>query len=308
MPGSPRRLTAIVGAAALALGAASSASAAALTAAPAPARPAAASPAAASPAAATPAPAPAVTPTGTRSVDYRGVHLSVPSDWAVVDLDADPTRCVRLDVRAVYLGRPGSQQDCPAHLVGRAETIWLHPGSDRASTATTSRTTTLGTLRAHTGTDRAAGTTVARFTAQDVQVDATWGSSESRVDDVLATATASSAATRTGPAAGTAAATSSTSSASSSSATATASPGTASTAATSGPHPFTGMAFDACAAPSVATMQSWLASPYRAVGIYIGGSMRACGDGNLSSTWVSQVSSMGWGLIPIYVGPQAPCV
>src|SRR6478672_8303791 len=105
MPGSPRRLTAIVGAAALALGAASSASAAALTAAPAPARPAAA----------TPAPAPAVTPTGTRSVDYRGVHLSVPSDWAVVDLDADPTRCVRLDVRAVYLGRPGSQQDCPAH-------------------------------------------------------------------------------------------------------------------------------------------------------------------------------------------------
>src|SRR6478736_6000894 len=303
MPGSPRRLTAIVGAGALALGAASSASAAALTAAPAPARPAAASPAAA-----TPAPAPAVTPTGTRSVDYRGVHLSVPSDWAVVDLDADPTRCVRLDVRAVYLGRPGSQQDCLAHLVGRAETIWLHPGSDRASTATTSRTTALGTLRAHAGTDRAAGTTVARFTAQDVQVDATWGSSQSRVDDVLATATASSAATRTGPAAGTAAATSSASSSSATASTATASPGTASTAATSGPHPFTGMAFDACAAPSVATMQSWLASPYRAVGIYIGGSMRACGDGNLSSTWVSQVSSMGWGLIPIYVGPQAPCV
>ena len=34
--------------------------------------------------------------------------------------------------------------------------------------------------------------------------------------------------------------------------------------------------------------------------------MRACGDGNLSSTWVSQVSSMGWGLIPIYVGPRRP--
>src|SRR5450759_4345314 len=36
--------------------------------------------------------------------------------------------------------------------------------------------------------------------------------------------------------------------------------------------------------------------------------MRACGDGNLSSTWVSQVRSMGWGLLPIYVGVQAPCV
>ncbi|HZX98906.1 MAG TPA: DUF1906 domain-containing protein, partial [Dermatophilaceae bacterium] len=55
-------------------------------------------------------------------------------------------------------------------------------------------------------------------------------------------------------------------------------------------------------------MSSWLASPYRSVGIYIGGSMRACGDGDLSSTWVTQVESMGWGLLPIYVGVQAPCV
>jgi hypothetical protein len=68
------------------------------------------------------------------------------------------------------------------------------------------------------------------------------------------------------------------------------------------------MAFDACAAPSVSSMSSWLASPYRSVGVYIGGSMRACGDGNLSSAWVAQVQSMGWGLLPIYVGPQAPCV
>ena len=68
------------------------------------------------------------------------------------------------------------------------------------------------------------------------------------------------------------------------------------------------MAFDTCAAPSASTMSTWLASPYRAVGIYIGGSMRACGDGNLSSSWVSQVRSRGWGLLPLYVGLQAPCV
>ncbi|NMM23539.1 MAG: DUF1906 domain-containing protein, partial [Phycicoccus sp.] len=55
-------------------------------------------------------------------------------------------------------------------------------------------------------------------------------------------------------------------------------------------------------------MSSWLSSPYRSAGIYIGGSMRACGDGNLSSAWVSQVRSMGWGVLPIYVGVQAPCV
>ena len=51
-----------------------------------------------------------------------------------------------------------------------------------------------------------------------------------------------------------------------------------------------------------------LGSPYRALGVYIGGSMRACGDGNLSSAWVSSVTASGWGLMPIYVGPQAPCV
>jgi hypothetical protein len=67
----------------------------------------------------------------------------------------------------------------------------MHPGSDSASTPTTSRTTALGTLRAHTGTNRAARTKVVRFTAPDVQVGATWGARESMVDDVLATVTTS---------------------------------------------------------------------------------------------------------------------
>src|SRR5664279_4688023 len=83
---------------------------------------------------------------------------------------------------------------------------------------------------------------------------------------------------------------------------------TAATSAVAAGSTFTGMAFDTCAVPPSSTMSSWLASPYRAAGIYIGGSMRACGDGNLSSTWVTQVQSMGWGLLPIYVGMQAPCV
>ena len=36
--------------------------------------------------------------------------------------------------------------------------------------------------------------------------------------------------------------------------------------------------------------------------------MRACGDGNLSASWVARVRAMGWRLIPTYVGPQARCV
>jgi hypothetical protein len=54
-------------------------------------------------------------------------------------------------------------------------------------------------------------------------------------------------------------------------------------------------------------MNAWRTSPFRAVGIYLGGANRACADGNLSASWVTQVSLQGWAFIPIYVGLQAPC-
>ena len=65
--------------------------------------------------------------------------------------------------------------------------------------------------------------------------------------------------------------------------------------------------FDACSAPSVGTMQTWWNSPFGDVGIYIGGVNRACGQPNLTASWVSQVAAQGWGFMPIWVGPQAPC-
>jgi hypothetical protein len=74
------------------------------------------------------------------------------------------------------------------------------------------------------------------------------------------------------------------------------------------PRVFDAAGFDTCSAPPLSTMQTWYrTSPYRAVGIYIGGRDRACAGGNLSPYWVSAVSAQGWGLIPIYVGLQAPC-
>ena len=71
---------------------------------------------------------------------------------------------------------------------------------------------------------------------------------------------------------------------------------------------FTGYGFDACTAPSSQALAAWTVSPYRAVGIYLGGANRACGDGNLSATWVASVEAAGWSLMPLYVGLQAPCV
>lgn len=70
---------------------------------------------------------------------------------------------------------------------------------------------------------------------------------------------------------------------------------------------FTGLAFDACTAPSVAAITAWKASPYRAVGIYFGGVNRTCAQPQLTAAWVAAVSKLGWKLLPIYKGLQPPC-
>jgi hypothetical protein len=68
---------------------------------------------------------------------------------------------------------------------------------------------------------------------------------------------------------------------------------------------FTGLGFDTCSAPSTKAMAAWAESPFRGVGIYIGGENSACSQPNLSSSWVSAMTTAGWHLIPTYVGLQA---
>ncbi|HEU4706413.1 MAG TPA: DUF1906 domain-containing protein [Solirubrobacterales bacterium] len=69
---------------------------------------------------------------------------------------------------------------------------------------------------------------------------------------------------------------------------------------------FTGLGFDACSTPSGRSMSAWEESPYRAVGVYIGGVNRACSQPNLTPEWVAAQTAAGWHLIPTYVGLQAP--
>ncbi len=255
------------------------------------------------------------TPGGSRTVRYRGVALQVPTGWPVVNLDTDPTACVRLDREAVYLGTPSDQQDCPAHAVGRAGTVWLAPaGATERSLAADGRAETLGGLPARI-LDRPVGhQRDVVLPGAGVVVRTAWGAdpapAQRAVDSIgpqigppVATPTPSTppSATSTGGGGSVVA-----SSATYRPAAAAASTVTAATTSV-GKH-LTGMAFDACSAPSTTTMSAWRSSPYAAVGIYIGGSMRACGDGYLNASWVSAVTRAGWGLIPIYVGPQAPCV
>jgi hypothetical protein len=70
---------------------------------------------------------------------------------------------------------------------------------------------------------------------------------------------------------------------------------------------YTGAAFDACSAPPLSTMIAWGASPYRALGVYVGGPNRSCTQPNLTAAWVGSVTSRGWKLLPVYMGRQAPC-
>jgi hypothetical protein len=76
--------------------------------------------------------------------------------------------------------------------------------------------------------------------------------------------------------------------------------------ASAGGSVFTGLGFDACAAPSSRSMAAWEDSPYRGVGVYIGGVNRACSQPNLTADWVAEQTEAGWHLIPTYVGLQAP--
>jgi Rv2525c-like, glycoside hydrolase-like domain len=69
-------------------------------------------------------------------------------------------------------------------------------------------------------------------------------------------------------------------------------------------HPVSG--FDTCTAPSTSAMHAWR-SDYAAIGVYIGGVDAACAGGNLTASWMKTVAAMGWGTLPLYVGPQAPC-
>jgi peptidoglycan hydrolase-like protein with peptidoglycan-binding domain len=88
---------------------------------------------------------------------------------------------------------------------------------------------------------------------------------------------------------------------------------TASSTATT-PNPITpgamvGYGFDQCEAPSQAAMTAWLSSsPFRAVGIYMSGSLRFCqAQTNLTPAWVSTQLATGWRLLPIHLGAQASC-
>ncbi|MGO9971426.1 MAG: glycoside hydrolase domain-containing protein [Solirubrobacteraceae bacterium] len=220
---------------------------------------------------------PARAASGARTVIYHGYRVVVPGSWPVVNLAADPSACVRFDRHALYLGVPSADERCPAHAVGRTEAILIEPLTARAARSPT------GGEAIPPSASLGADATQFAVPSAGVVVTATWSADRTRLRRALARRLR--AAGQAGLRAGLQAHRSPRVQA----------------------HPAalaSGLGFDTCSAPSATAMSAWSASPYRAVGVYIGGINSACAQPNLTASWVSVEMAAGWQLIPTYVGLQ----
>jgi hypothetical protein len=275
------------------------------------------------------APSAAAAGGGTKVVAFAGYTIDVPAGWPVYRLARDPSRCVRYDQNAVYLGQPGANQQCPAHLAGRVATLSLAVAHIPAAQL---RQLPARGVVAWESADHEMGALLPRHA---LSITATYGAVAGQIKGILATlrwaATGQPVATalargalprgplaglpeagrRAAPQAGLAAGA-----------------GLLRGQPARGHHhkrhhkchyrcchhrlchprwlrmPVKGM--DTCTAPSLQAMRSWHHT-FKAAAIYLGGPEAACGWGNLSAAWIRASVRMGWAMIPAYVGPQAPC-
>jgi len=278
----------------------------------------------------------------TKTVIYAGYAFQVPASWPVYRLDEHPQTCVRYDVHAVYLGTPGANMDCPAGLVGRTQTVSFIPAGNPvpgknagpgkgAGTARPARQSAAARIEPQRlpAVHRAISRNAVRHELEvslgpagaGGTVLATYGAAPGVIDQVLNTLRlAPAGAAQTTTQAGT------------QTTTQVMHPAVVPERAAGAPKTYTSWrgvpagwptqivqppqppqpawhpvgGFDACTAPSLATMRVWRRA-YAAVGTYIGGVNAACAYGNLSASWIRNVSAGGWGVLPTYVGPQAPC-
>ena len=126
-----------------------------------------------------------------RVVRYLGYQFQVPSSWPVYNLATDPSKCVLFSTHAVYLGTPGSGQNCPASAVGRTEALLIQPAS---SASTSASAIVVGGGRAALSEDAPlpASTTATTHMFQveipkaGVLVTATYGTNEAGLRSILA--------------------------------------------------------------------------------------------------------------------------
>ncbi len=237
-----------------------------------------------------------------KEVSYQGYRFTVPASWPVYRLVRDRTACVRFDRHAVYLGRPSAHQHCPAtDAVGRTEAIAVTPVGSHASLADGAA----GGILPQPGI-RAGGSEAQLVnTRHRVLVTATWNRHPAVVRRALGVGSLTAAVAASARSRRHAVTAAAAHAVLVHRARVTAKARVAATPSRPG-QVYTGLGFDPCSTPSSSQMTAWAVSPYRAVGVYIGGANQACSQPNLTASWVNQQSVAGWHLIPTYVGLQAP--
>jgi hypothetical protein len=233
--------------------------------------------------------APATAP-GVRVVTYHGYQLTVPDSWRVSRLAASPQACVRFDRSVLYLGHPGDQSSCPPRVIGGAPALLVEPldnGSAAQLVPSMARAERTGAVLPQQAL-RPQATVLVQ--SAGVLVTASYGNrSAALVRDILAGARVTPGARRT-------------------SLSTLQPPKRDSRRDSVSPGRYVGLGFDTCTAPSTSAMDGWRgSSPYRSVGVYIGGNSRGCAQPELTRSWVAEQVSRGWHLVPTYVGLQAPC-
>lgn len=253
-------------------------------------------------------------------------QVQVPKAWPVVDLGRDPAACYRVDKSAAFMGHPSSSQ-CPPHIVGRADTVLVEPLDNMVtSEAPVDATAPAGQVPAVS--------TLANMTHQlrvevsdaRVVVTITWGKDWSTVASVLASGHLVPPGSTTSSAPSTSA---STTTAPTTSAPNAVTPTTASWSPPAAPDPpaqaspivvpsradpaalsgqlVTGQGFDSCTLPPASLMGTLRnETGWTFAGFYLGGVNAACPNTSLGLPWVNSVTGGGWGLAPLWVGPQAP--
>lgn len=224
-----------------------------------------------------------------RDVSYQGLTVTIPDNWRVVDFTRTPDACLRLDVPTLYLGHAGTQESCPSKAVAeRADTVHLESLADapeRQDIPTLD--TTRGSELSARSADATGGETRFALRRHRVMATVTSGRNSGTTEEILASVRGElSSAKRKRRAAPESA------------------PDPA-PARSIVPGEYRGEGFDQCSAPGQGAMDAWRKhSPYRAIGVYIGGSARTCAQPNLTPQWVNTQHTKGWHLTPIWVGPQ----
>jgi Domain of unknown function (DUF1906) len=232
---------------------------------------------------------------GLKQISYRGYKLEVPRAWPVVNLARQPRACVRFDRHVIYLGGSGANQNCPSWLIGTTEAMQLAPVTGR---------------NPHASVENPIARQITVSTAR-IRITATFDADPTQIYRILASASLPApviVVPNPNP-----------------------NPNPSPRRASRGANPralsaastprfprvdppelpanianFRGRGFDSCTAPSRSYMRAWRRhSRYRAIGIYIGGRDRACGQRNLSARWIRHEAAAGWRFFPMYVGPQA---